>query len=276
MEFPKPDMRFFTGEVDVYPLNTEKGVGRALHVLVYKLKPTSQEILRKTVTALHDENMCQRYIGTVFNRKVELPRGQLLVEKSPKEGEGSLTYRYSGICLEAVPAVKVGFMPLFEMAESLMMPGEKGFRGVLVNKYDNRDSVGWHSDRDPEQVEITGVICISVGDGTVSFRRKKNVPGAEHFVLRKDIEVKDGEVYIMFGEEFQQYIEHAYLPLKKNVDGATRTSLTFRRFSKHKAQKRKKNSATQSNKTPADEEAHTAQVAKKARTGSHGHQEDEC
>jgi alkylated DNA repair dioxygenase AlkB len=97
------------------------------------------------------------------------------------------------------------------------------FNSVLMNLYrDGRDSVGWHSDDEPELGEMPVIGSVSLG-GTRSFvlrHKKRKVPALE-------LELTHGSYLLMKGST-QRFWKHRVPRTTDRVE--PRINLTFRRI----------------------------------------------
>jgi alkylated DNA repair dioxygenase AlkB len=149
---------------------------------------------------------------TLFGRRIPEPRLSAWF--------GSDDYTYSGRTLRARP-----FPP--PVAELLARLGEFGtttFNSVLVNLYRNgRDSMGFHSDDEPELGENPEIASISLG----ATRRFILAPKRKERGARVQLELTHGSLLLMRGS-CQREFRHA-IPKSASVD-APRINLTFRRI----------------------------------------------
>ncbi len=76
-------------------------------------------------------------------------------------GENGRSYTYSGICMEPLPWTEL----LLEIKDKVEAVVGVTFNSVLLNYYrDNRDSMGFHSDDEPELGERPSIASLSLGD----------------------------------------------------------------------------------------------------------------
>jgi alkylated DNA repair dioxygenase AlkB len=148
----------------------------------------------------------------LFGKEVMQPR--LLCWQS----DPGIDYSYSGLTLQHKP-----WHP--KLADlRIKLHSELGlvFNSALVNAYrDGRDSMGWHSDDEPELGSEPTIISISLGAERVFRIREKGARSSRGIVL------ENGSLLIMSGK-FQARHQHA-LPKSKKVDNL-RINLTFRRI----------------------------------------------
>lgn len=133
-------------------------------------------------------------------------------------GDADTRYRYSGLTLDPLPWLE----PLAELRTRLEERAEARFNSVLANLYRNgNDSMGWHSDDEPELGIDPVIASVSLG-ATRRFRlkhrrRKELAPVA--------IELSHGSLLLMRGAT-QRCWQHQ-LPKTKRVD-EPRVNLTYR------------------------------------------------
>ena len=133
-------------------------------------------------------------------------------------GDPGASYSYSGLFLEP--------QPWFPVIRELKVQVEKAsgwrFNSVLLNLYrDGDDSMGWHSDDEPELGERPVIASISLG-ATRRFRLRHKKQAVLEPVV---VELEHGSLLIMKGET-QRFWKHQ-LPKSKRVSRA-RINLTFR------------------------------------------------
>lgn len=133
---------------------------------------------------------------------------------------GDKTYIYSGLQLAPLPWTET----LSKIRKLVEDKCECKFNSVLLNLYRNGDdSVGWHSDDEPELGVEPKIASISFGE-TRDFvlRNKKDNKIKENYSL------SNGSLLYMFGK-IQEEWQHT-LPKRKNVHNK-RLNLTFRYIS---------------------------------------------
>lgn len=135
-------------------------------------------------------------------------------------GDPGSRYRYSGLDLEPLPWT--------ETLQGIRRPVEKAagasFNSVLLNYYrDRRDSMGFHSDDEPELGAEPVIGSLSLGETrtfTLKHRRRKDLEPVR-------LALESGSLLIMRGET-QRNWKHA-VPKQRRPCGA-RVNLTFRRI----------------------------------------------
>jgi len=147
---------------------------------------------------------------TLYGKSHLIPRSQIWF------GDKGCDYFYSGLFIEAQPWPKY--------AEKLRQKLNRDFdllsNGVLVNHYrDGNESMGWHSDDEPEIAPGSTIASITLGASRDFFIRHK---------VSKDkavLTLKSGDLLLMDWPMQQQW-EHA-LPKRKRVT-QKRINYTFR------------------------------------------------
>jgi alkylated DNA repair dioxygenase AlkB len=162
--------------------------------------------------ALQEDVDWQQHVITLYGRAVAAPR------LSAWYGDPGAVYRYSGLRLEPLPwTAAVGEIK----AEAERFAGVR-FNSALLNLYrDGRDSVGWHSDAEPELGRDPVIASVSLGAvRRFTLRHKKQR-------LQIGLDLEPGSVLVMAGAT-QHYWRHQ-LP-KTNRPVGPRINLTFRRI----------------------------------------------
>jgi len=133
-------------------------------------------------------------------------------------GDANSRYSYSGVALTPLPWTDT----LTCIKEDIERASGHRFNSVLLNLYrDENDSVGWHSDAEPELGKMPVIASLSLG-ATRTFRLRHRT--------RKDlkpvsIELSDGSLLLMAGTT-QRFWQHA-VP-KERTACSRRINLTFR------------------------------------------------
>lgn len=132
------------------------------------------------------------------------------------QANGNFPYRYSGQTLHPKP-----FHPLVDLlCMEINDFCKTNFNTVLLNYYrDGRDSMGWHSDNEPELGPNPFIASLSLG-GMRDFQLKQIYAP---FTL-KTYKLEQGSLLLM-GENVQNLYKHA---LPKRVNAEARINLTFR------------------------------------------------
>ena len=148
----------------------------------------------------------------MFGRIVKIPRLQCF------QGEPGISYLYSGLTLYTTP-----WHPAIEQLK-LQIETISGFKfnSVLINFYrDGKDSMGWHSDDEPELGPEPVIASISLGQPRrflLRHRSDKSIPPQE-------LLLNSGSLLIMAGQ-LQHYWHHSVPKTSRQMAG--RINLTFR------------------------------------------------
>lgn len=146
----------------------------------------------------------------MFGKSIPMPR---LIAWYGDEGK---SYTYSGIQHQP----KAWTKELLEIKARVEKVAESSFNSVLLNLYrDEKDSVGWHSDDEPELGTNPIIASVSFG-GVREFQFKHKTKD-----LRQSIELSNGSLLIMAGE-CQHHWLHRIPKSKKAIPA--RMNLTFR------------------------------------------------
>lgn len=134
-------------------------------------------------------------------------------------GDAEAHYRYSGADFAPhpwAPAVR-------ELREQLQLGCDGSFNSVLLNRYrDGRDSMGWHSDDEPELGATPLIASLSLGVSRRFLLRRRDDPAQKAEYL-----LGHGDLLLMRGHCQRDY-QHA-LPKTARVSGE-RINLTFRQI----------------------------------------------
>jgi alkylated DNA repair dioxygenase AlkB len=144
----------------------------------------------------------------------ELPQPRL----TAWHGDPAARYTYSGLTWEPQPWTPA----LLDLRQRIATAAAEPFNSVLLNYYrDGRDSMGWHSDDEPELGAAPAIASLSLG-ATRRFRLRPR-GGLAHAPLSLDL--PSGSLLLMRGPT-QQHWQHA-LPKTARPVGS-RLNLTFR------------------------------------------------
>ena len=153
----------------------------------------------------------------LFGRTVLVPRLQSW------HGDPGSTYRYSGLLLEPV-----AWTPLLAAirTEVEQVVGGAPFDSVLVNLYrDGEDSMGWHSDDEPELGAEPEIASVSLG-ATRTFQLRHRT---RRDLDRIDLDLTPGSLLVMRGKT-QECWQHALPKRRGKRAPGPRINLTFRRI----------------------------------------------
>ncbi|MBL8296989.1 MAG: alpha-ketoglutarate-dependent dioxygenase AlkB [Rhodanobacteraceae bacterium] len=162
---------------------------------------------------LRSEIAWEQHYLTIFGRRVASPRQSCWI------GDADAVYTYSGTRF----APRAWTPTLTQLREQLQVLCTHQFNSVLCNLYrDGRDSMGWHSDDEPELGPEPLIASLSLGV-TRRFRLRHKRDPAQQLVL----ELPPGSLLLMAGAT-QRHYRHD-LPRALRVQQA-RINLTFRRL----------------------------------------------
>ncbi len=185
--------------------------------LEYRPHFIAPEDEKRLFDRLLDEIPWQEGKVSLFGREHPIPRLQAWV------GDSGARYRYSGVDLEPVPWTP----SLLKILEDLStIRPDARFNSVLANLYrDGNDSMGWHSDDEPELGEEPTIASVSLG-ASRDFRMRHRVRQEVESVT---LPLESGSLLLMEGTT-QSHWQHS-LPRRtgKNCPGP-RINLTFRRI----------------------------------------------
>ncbi|MGE8233378.1 MAG: alpha-ketoglutarate-dependent dioxygenase AlkB family protein [Stenotrophomonas sp.] len=134
-------------------------------------------------------------------------------------GDADAHYRYSGADFAPhpwAPAVQ-------ELRERLQLACDGRFNSVLLNRYrDGRDSMGWHSDDEPELGATPLIASLSLGASRRFLLRRRDDPAQKAEYL-----LGHGDLLLMRGQCQRDY-QHALPKTARVCD--ERINLTFRQI----------------------------------------------
>ena len=138
-------------------------------------------------------------------------------------GDAGAQYSYSGLTLDPAPWTEA----LLAIKRRVEAVSGAGFNSVLMNYYRHgQDSMGWHSDDEPELGEAPLIGAVSFGASRRLQLRHRSVAG-----LRKTIDLPGGS-YLEMAGPMQRHWRHC-IPKETAATGAgPRISLTFRTIKK--------------------------------------------
>ncbi|WP_299004526.1 alpha-ketoglutarate-dependent dioxygenase AlkB [uncultured Shewanella sp.] len=152
----------------------------------------------------------EKPIITVYGKQYPIPRQQVWFAN-----EGC-DYRFSSLFIKAKPWPKYAH----KLQKKLQRDFDIKSNGVLVNRYANGDdSMGWHSDDEPEIKAYSDIISVSVGACRDFIMRHKGTQS------QYKVRLNSGDLLIMHWP-MQKDWEHA-LPKRKRVKDL-RLNFTFR------------------------------------------------
>ncbi len=134
-------------------------------------------------------------------------------------GDEGITYRYAQTTLTAT-----GWTPeLVILQQQLLAQTGQRFNSVLVNWYrDGQDSMGWHSDDEPELGTAPHIASISLGAARKLYFRTVQKPHE-----RASVVLEAGSLLLMQGDSQQRW-QHQIAKSRRVQTG--RINLTFRQI----------------------------------------------
>jgi len=145
----------------------------------------------------------------MFGRKLLLPR------LTAWYGDPGAVYSYSGIQMKPLPWIDC----LLEIKRRVVAISPDCLNSVLLNFYrDGKDSMGWHSDDEPELGVNPVIASVSFG-GSRKFKLRH-----KHQDCKTQLELTDGSLLIMRGKT-QHFWQHQ---VPKAATAMPRINLTFR------------------------------------------------
>lgn len=171
-------------------------------------KPLSDQYLER----LHEEISWRQETIVLWGKEYLQPR------LSAWYGDPDSRYAYSGVALTPSPWTAT----LLQIKEDIERTTGHRFNSVLLNLYrDEHDSVGWHSDAEPELGNSPVIASLSLG-ATRTFKLRHR---ARKELKPVSLPLPDGSLLLMAGTT-QHYWQHA-VPKERMACGR-RINLTFR------------------------------------------------
>jgi alkylated DNA repair dioxygenase AlkB len=173
----------------------------------------SEEDSRQYMLALQQQIQWKQEGMRMFGKYVDFPR---LTAWYADEGK---YYSYSGLVNKPLPWLP-SLMELKSIAERL---SDHSFNSVLLNYYrTGNDSMGWHSDDEPELGMFPSIASLNFGAvRKIQFRHKSNKDAKVEVIL------PSGSLLLMKGK-IQRHWQHQ-VPKQKKIHEA-RINLTFRQI----------------------------------------------
>ncbi|MFM1550137.1 MAG: alpha-ketoglutarate-dependent dioxygenase AlkB family protein [Lentisphaeria bacterium] len=170
----------------------------------------------RLLTALLSSLLWEQHRVRVYGRTHPAPR------LSAWHGDEGLRYTYSGLTLEAQPWTP----ELQDIRSQIEAAAGTSFNTVLLNQYRNgKDSMGWHSDDEPELGTNPVIASVSFGDARRFIMRHRTRDDID----RVELALGHGSVLIMRGATQHNWQHH--VPRTARSVG-TRVNLTFRLVSR--------------------------------------------
>ena len=195
-------MDLFTPSKILTPIPIRDG---ALALLAQLELPLPNEVVMARLLA---ETAWRAETVTVFGKRQLQPR--------LSAWHGEARYRYSGLTLEPLP-----FTPLLQQVRTAVEAATGArFNSVLLNYYRNeRDSMGMHSDDEPELGPRPAIASLSLGATRAFVLRHK------HSGQTMKLDLTDGSLLFMWGELQENWLHGVN---KSARPLGPRLNLTFR------------------------------------------------
>ena len=147
----------------------------------------------------------------MFGRELPSPRLSAWI------GDPHASYVYSRVRHEPLPWTPT----LVQIRARLLDELGVSFNSVLVNRYRNeQDSMGWHSDDEPELGNAPLIASVSLGAGR-QLRFRSRIAGGP----RASVDLENGSLLLMGGGTQNNYL-HAMMKSRRPI--TERINLTFR------------------------------------------------
>ncbi len=169
------------------------------------------DLAQKYYAELHSGVPWQQDQITLYGKEHPLPRLHCWY------GDLGLAYKWSGVQMNPVP-----WSPsLLEIRKLLESETGNTFNSLLANLYrSGKDTVGWHSDDEPELGPEPVIASLSLGATRDFVLRHKLLPKT----TQVKIPLASGDLFVMSGIT-QHYWQHA---LPRRAFAGARINLTFR------------------------------------------------
>ena len=179
------------------------------HLPAWLARPQADALL----PVLHAQVAWEIHRIRMFGRWLDSPRLSCWM------GDADAHYRYSGADFLPHPWAPA----VLELREQVQQACAGRFNSVLLNRYrDGRDSMGWHSDDEPELGPTPLIASLSLGAPRRFLLRRRDDPAQKFEYL-----LGHGDLLLMRGQCQRDY-QHA-LPKTARVLGE-RINLTFRQI----------------------------------------------
>lgn len=196
-------------QVDFFDRECRQSISLGDGELLLIRQAFSPEVANRLFLQLREQARWSQDEIVMGGRRVLIPRLQAWY--------GDEAYQYSGLKMTPLAWTPI-LMDIKQKVESL---SKARFNSVLLNLYrDGNDSVGWHSDDEPELGASPVIASVSLGASRDFSLRQKN-PGADKLKLRLD----SGDLLLMSG--LLQHNWQHQLPKTQSPVGE-RINLTFR------------------------------------------------
>ena len=135
-------------------------------------------------------------------------------------GNSGKNYSYSGIRMKPLP----WNAPLLSIKQAVDAEAGAKFNSVLLNLYRNeRDSVAWHSDDEPELGTAPMIGSVSFGQA-----RKFQLKHRDNPELKREILLPHGSFLLMRGDTQKNWLHQIPKSMSKRNPMGVRVNLTFR------------------------------------------------
>lgn len=180
----------------------------------------SPEAAAECFDRLRESTPWEQSTITIAGRPVRIPRLNAWF------GEPGMTYRYSGTRFAALPwTAELANLRLKVQSVVDELPGSVDFdiNSALLNLYRNGDdSVGWHSDDEPELGPHPQIASLSLGAS-----RRFVLKNRHNKSNKLELELNAGSLLFMLGDTQQHWL-HAVPKTRKSV--GERINVTFRQI----------------------------------------------
>ncbi|MBJ7309412.1 alpha-ketoglutarate-dependent dioxygenase AlkB family protein [Rugamonas sp. CCM 8940] len=195
-------MDLFSADTTLCPIPIADGELSFLQHLPLRL--TADEVMAR----LRDETDWRAEHITVWGKRHAQPR--------LTAWHGEAAYRYSGMTLAPLPFTALQL----ELKQAVELASGRRFNSVLLNYYRNeRDSMGFHSDDEPELGAEPAIASLSFGAPRSFILKHKRLP------LTVKLALGEGSLLLMAGT-LQQHWRHGIN--KQSRPCGPRINLTFR------------------------------------------------
>jgi|HubBroStandDraft_6_1064221.scaffolds.fasta_scaffold902707_1 alkylated DNA repair dioxygenase AlkB len=179
--------------------------------------------LDRLMLAQTDAQVLQRLIAEVPWRSEEVVMWGRLVPQprlTAWYGDAGMSYAYSGIQLHPLPWTPI----LLDIKTRIEKAVGLTFNSVLLNYYrDHRDSIGFHSDDEPELGKQPAIASLSLGEERTFILKHKR----SKFVGPVHLRLVSGSLLLMKGDT-QHCWQHGILKERRSC--GPRINLTFRQI----------------------------------------------
>ncbi|WP_137172616.1 alpha-ketoglutarate-dependent dioxygenase AlkB [Massilia sp. HP4] len=164
------------------------------------------------------EVMARLIAETAWREETVVVYGKRHLQPRLSAWHGDAAYTYSGLRLEPLPLT-----PLLETLRGAVQAATgQSFNSVLLNYYRNeRDSMGMHSDDEPELGPRPAIASLSLGAARTFILKHK------HNKKTVRVDLTDGSLLLMSGET-QKYWLHGINKMTRALQA--RVNLTFRKI----------------------------------------------